>query len=175
MALILEDGSKPNNANSYTTIEFADNYHELMGNTDWAGYDITTKTSSLIKATDSIDMLYGPRYMSMKYPGMQSLLWPRYVFVDQNSIIRQNHAMPVELMKAVSVLALAILNGLDPYPLSTNDANIKQQKTKVGDIETNVLYRTPVDTETFPGFNLVELILRPILKQKGSHTVTLGR
>lgn len=174
--LIVEDGSKPQNANSYCPVEFADEYHDLMGNTDWTGYSDDQKASALIKATDSIDQLYGDRYVSQRWPGVQSLLWPRYTFVDNNSIIRQNNEIPVELKKAVAVHALNILSGLvDPYAQQSQEKNIKRKRSKVGELETEVEYRTPVTTETFAGYNQVELLLRPILRNKLSTSVSMVR
>lgn len=175
MPLIVEDGSKPQNANSYCSIEFADNYHELMGDADWAGFDTATKTSALIKATESLDLLYGQRYLSMRWPGVQSLLWPRYVFVDRNNYIRQQNEIPVELQKAVAIHAMNIANGLEAYPQPNQASKVKKEKYKSEGSEVDIEYRSPVDVETFAGLNRVELLLGPILKSKLSNNIVMAR
>lgn len=173
--LIVEDGSKPANANSYCSLEYADDYHDLVGNEDWASMTDDEKTRTLIQATESLDLLYGQKYLSQRYNDPQSLLWPRYAFVDQNKVIRVENAIPVELQKAVSMLALDIYNGVDPYPVPNQNASIKKQKTKVDVLEIETEYMKPVATETYEGFNRVELLLGPILKTKGGNSISLGR
>lgn len=173
--LIHEDGTRPQNANSYCSIEFADNYHELVGNTDWESQPEDVKTAALIKATESIDLLYGPRYLSRRLPDARSLLFPRYSFDDQNGMTHYSDSVPVELQKAVAVHAMAIINGVDPYPQPSEGPRVKRKKSKLGDLEVETEYAKPVETETYAGFNLVELLLAPLLKKKGASNVTLGR
>ena len=174
MPLIVEDGSKPQNANAYCSIEFADEYHELMGNTDWASLSDDEKTGALVKATASLDLLYGPRYLSTPTAD-QNLLWPRYAFADAQARKRYPDSVPVELVKAVAEHALNISNGLNAFPMPSDKANIKSQSVSVGDLSKSVEYRAPLESETYAGFNVVELLLAPILKRKNGMSIRLGR
>lgn len=165
-ALIVEDGTRVAGANSYITLDFANTYHDTLGNLDWAGLDDATKTLNIIIATESMDLIYGGQYMSIMYETtIQGLLWPRYQFMDKNFRLRYPNEIPLELQKAVAMHALNIADGLaDPYPDFNGNDKIKQTSTKIGDIVLSTLYKSPLDTVKFDGYRKLDLLLRPIIK-----------
>lgn len=167
VSLIVEDGSGLPNANSYCSLEFADTYQASIGNANWAGDD-DSKTLALIQATESLDLLYGPKYKSIKIEFNNSaLLWPRYAFYDKNWVLYVQNSIPVCLQKATATLAEYILNGsVDQYPLINNDHNIKSTSVKIGDIATATVYNRPIEQPEFDGYRKIDLLLYPIISGK---------
>jgi hypothetical protein len=168
MSLILETGSGTPNANSYVSLEEADNYHTLYNNLDWAGTDAELE-QALILATQSVDLLYGPKYLSWKkIESLSPLLFPRLWFYDNNYQIVTQNDIPPALKNAVCEIALMQLQGIDIFPQANLDKNVKLGKVKVGDIEVENQYvgsRGP-EVESFANFRKIDLILQPLLKTK---------
>jgi hypothetical protein len=168
MALIVETGGGLATANSYCDVAYADAYHTGIANADWAG-DTTTKEQALIVACQSLDLLYGPRFVSAREEGEQALLWPRYPFIDRNGNTRTT-GIPVELKKAQAELALMYLLGANLFPEGNSVLDVQSETVKVGEISTSTTYVNSGRTEmaTFDGFRKVELILWPLMKGRQS-------
>jgi len=161
-------------ANSYTTQAYADTYHTLYGNTDWAGLT-ADKEAALIQGTRSIDLLYGPLMLSFKRVNSASpLLFPRMPFFDNNQQLL-SYVIPVCLQDAVCEVALMYMKGIDIFPLKNIDGNIKVNKVKVGEIEVESQYAGKSgELESFNSFRKVDLILYPIIRQPAT-SIILGR
>jgi hypothetical protein len=184
MALIVENGTKPAGANSYVTLAEADAYHALYGNTDWpqpvapaipltpTPDEIAAEEAraallepALILATQSLDLLYGHKYASCSVPNStQALLFPRYTFYDRFGRIVNENTIPKSLKDAQCEIALLSFLGEDIMPLPNDDSNVESQDVTVGDVSTSVTYVTRAQGETYPGFNKVDKLLYPILK-----------
>jgi hypothetical protein len=170
ITLIVEDGSKPDNANSYVTLEAADLYHGSYGNIDWPAPDSSEeeKKQALILATQSVDLLYGPRYLSFIYPDSpQVLLFPRAWFTDNNGVVVPDNTIPICLINAVCEVALMSLQGIDIFPLASSANYIKAESVKVGGVAIEQEYWLPKTQESYESFGKVDLLLYPILKSKG--------
>ena len=167
--LIVEDGSKPANANSYVSLAEADAYHAAYGTLDWPGEESSEeKKQSLILATQSVDLLYGPRYLSFIYPDSpQSLLFPRAWFTDNNGVVVPDNTIPPCLKNAVCEVALMSLQGIDIFPLASSANYIKAESVKVGGVAIEQEYWLPKTQESYESFGKVDLLLYPILKSKG--------
>jgi hypothetical protein len=159
MTLIVETGTNVANANSYCDLTFADNYFTLFNNSDWTG-DTTT---ALIQATASVDLLYGQRFQSTPLYYNQALLWPRYTLCINGSQIISAGTIPVQLKKAVCEIALLSLQGVDIFPKANTNSYLKQDIVKLGDLEFNSSYNTGPASESYEGFNKIDLILAPLL------------
>jgi hypothetical protein len=166
MALIIETGSKVAGANSYVDVTFADTYHTTFGNADWTGADNSSKEQALIIACQSLELLYGPKYISTQLPGTQVLLWPRYPFYDRNGNVRLSAAIPVELKNAQAELALMSLLGSAMFPEGNVALVVDSESVKVGDIATSTTYSktAKVDVATYEGFRKIDLLLWTLLK-----------
>lgn len=84
MAVIVEDGTIIDLANSYGSTSAADTYHENMGNTAWADFSDEIKEAGLIRGTLMLEARYGLRWYGYKTnnddgdPKVAQLLgWPR--------------------------------------------------------------------------------------------------
>ena len=184
MALIVENGTKPAGANSYVTLAEADAYHAMYGNSDWPQASFADPLNPtqeetdaeaaraalleplLITGTRSVDLLYGATYASVIQPNStQSLLFPRYSFYDRFGRFIAQNVIPVPLKDAVCEVALMALNGDDVLPLPDAESGVQSQSVTVGDVATAVTYRFKPMSETYPGFNTVDKVLWPILKE----------
>ena len=101
MAFTPEDGTGLAGANSYTDIEFADEFHDLRGNAAWTGATGPQKEAALVKATDYIDQKY--EFLGQPAHETQALAWPR--IVD-----RIDHGVPAKIKQATAQLALEALS-----------------------------------------------------------------
>jgi hypothetical protein len=110
MALVLEDGSAPEGANSYAAVETADAYHSARGNSTWAEASTSPdqgKTAALIRATTAIDAIYRARFPGTKANGRdQSLEWPRIDATDNEGEEIAEDEIPQEIVDAVCEAAL---------------------------------------------------------------------
>lgn len=115
MALVVEDGTGLDNAESYLSVNDADSYFETMRGdaseyaSDWLS-DTTTdpiKEACLRWATKLIDKLW--RWDGQKSTTTQKLRWPRsYVYDDEGDQV-EGDEIPDDLKWAVAEQARALL------------------------------------------------------------------
>ena len=163
--IIVETGLKVTGANSYIDVAFADEYHFLYANDSWTGEN-ADKEKALIVAAQSIDLLYGPKYLSSRLEGNQSMLWPRYPFCDRFGNMRSVQEVPIEIKRAQAELALMYMNGIDLFPEGNNTIRVESESVKVGDISTTTSYSKggKTDAATYEGFRKVDLLLWVVTK-----------
>lgn len=133
MPFIVEDGTGIPNANSYTSVEFADEYFTLRNEPKWLALTTEQKQAALVKATDYIDML--PLvWVGLPFTLTQSLKFPRLVM-----------GVPVPLQKACVLYALRSVTGkLAPDPVVDNSGvRVVSSTKKVGSLEKSVTYASP--------------------------------
>jgi hypothetical protein len=170
--LVCETGAQLPNANSYANLAYATSY--FANNTDWAG---TTDdlTNALAVAFQSLELLYGPRYLGVMLPtSLQVALFPRLPFTDNNGRLIRSNVIPDFLLRAQCEIALLSLNGTDVFPIRSTDQNVARKTTKLDVLTTDVHYVKPVEGESFKGFRKVDLILAPILKTSGAVSYRVG-
>jgi hypothetical protein len=101
MAFIVETGSVVANANSYTSIAFADDYFDthLYYSERWAEYTITEKENMLVAATSYLDSTYD--WDGTRTSDTSSLRWPRSGVMGVDDIEIGENTIPVNLQRAV--------------------------------------------------------------------------
>lgn len=110
MALITEDGTGRDDAESYVTVAYADNYATAHGLTAWTGTD-TVKEVALRKATQYIDTTYN--FRSAKSYQYQALEFPRQLWDwDLSPEMSRLFAATVEL--AVKALTESLFADVEP-------------------------------------------------------------
>lgn len=133
MAFVVEDGTGVSNANSYTSVEFADAYFAERDNEVWAAIaDDADKQKYLILATDYIELVFGRRFIGEMVLTTQGLSWPRryaapYLYTS----------IPLNLQKACAEYAVRAVNGPllpDPSVDANNFASVVTKKV-IGPIE----------------------------------------
>lgn len=106
MALILEDGSAPDGANSYVSEDMADSYFDDRGNTTWTS-STGDKESALVRASAAIDATYRDRFPGYRTHGRdQGLEWPRGDAYDNSDLLISNDEIPREIIQATCEAAL---------------------------------------------------------------------
>src|SRR5689334_1390384 len=163
MALILEDGTAPDGANSYATEAMADDYFDARGNTTWTD-STDDKEAALIRATAAIDAAYGSRFQGYRTNFReQDLQWPRTGAYDNEGNIIAGDEIPQELINATCEAA---------YRELTAVGSMMPDVERGGDIR--LIKAGTVAIEYGPGasayttFTLIDSILAPILSAGNS-------
>ena len=110
MTLIVEDGTGLANAESYSSVVFADNYHSLRGNNAWDVLNVNVKEQHLRNATDYMLNVYRDKWKGVRNTGVQALCFPRsYAYLDlvadgNNEL--PNTVVPIHIQNACADLAL---------------------------------------------------------------------
>ena len=109
MALITEDGTGRDDAESYVTVAYADNYATANGMTAWTGTD-AVKEVALRKATQYIDTTYN--FRSARSYQYQALEFPRQLWDwDMSPEMSRLFAATVEL--AVKALTESLFSDVE--------------------------------------------------------------
>ena len=117
--MIIEDGTGLENANSYVSVEFADDYFSARGVSEWAALETEVKEQSLIKATDFIDNVfqwYGKREFEH-----QALRFPRVGLRDYEGA--EISGIPTCLRQAVCDAAI-IANGSELFETAEHNGDV---------------------------------------------------
>lgn len=75
--LIVEDGTGLPDADSFLSIDYADQYNADRGHTGWAEMTATQKAAALRLATDYIENQYAMQWAGRRLTGTQALGFPR--------------------------------------------------------------------------------------------------
>ena len=155
MALITEDGTGRDDAESYVTVAYADNYATAHGLTAWTGLE-AVKEVALRKATQYIDTTYN--FRSAKSYQYQALEFPRQLWDwDMSPEMSRLFAATVEL--AVKALTESLFSDVEPSVVV---------KVKVGPIEKTT---RPSDTSGQKRFANVDALLKQLTTGLGGVSV----
>ncbi len=112
MALTLIATAGASDANSYTTVAFADAYFEgRPGAGAWTDASTEEKEQALVGATTRLD---SEQYRGSRVSESQALAWPRYgVYIDGVEI--GSATVPVAVQRAACEEALALLSDTERY------------------------------------------------------------
>lgn len=160
--LVLETGQGVSTATSYVSNDEATTYFILYNNLDWVSTNVDLNEQALIQATSSVDLLYGPKYMSEKYVNARGrLLFPRIPFYDKNNKYEIN--IPECLKNAVCEIALMYQQGINIFPSFNSQIGISKDRSKFGDVEFETIYTSNQSADLYSDFRKIDLILYPIL------------
>ena len=122
-----------NQAEAYSSVAHADDYHQKRGNTAWALLDLDKKEAALRNASDYLTIIYVARWAGERVDDNQALDWPRRMFPGSDAGIT---LLPLALLNANASLALRASNG----PL-------------IDDLDAEIIEETigPITTRYAPG------------------------
>lgn len=158
MALIVEDGTVVDNAESYLSVADADIIiDERGGNSKWDALTTAQKEVQLRLSTEYLDSNF--TFVGEMVECTQPLSWPR------NGLDRYaSDEIPDDVKKALAVLSYqSIDNPLYTVETADNGA-IKSEMSKLDVLETKVEYFSGGSGVTKTVFNEVKNILRRVLK-----------
>ena len=154
-------------ANSYVTVQDADDYFVSRGISGWSLLSNLEKEQALIRATDYLEATYYRAWIGRKETSSQSLSWPRIdAYYDEHFEI---FGIPSELKRATYEMAIRASKG---ELVSDQEQRIIKEKVDV----LEVTYYEHGDQAT--RFDYVNRILKPIIKSAGNSTfqsVSLNR
>jgi len=115
-------------ANSYVSVDYADNYFSTRGVSSWEDFTDDEKEVFLIKATDFIDNSF--EWHGTKATEEQELNFPRLNLFDNNGF--EITGIPVNLKKAVCVACLYASKGKELF--TVDEVNGAVTSEQVGSI-----------------------------------------
>ena len=148
MQFIVEDGTCVLNANSYTSLDYANQYQTNKNRTDWLALSDVEKKSSLITATQYVDKLY--RWKGVKkFHRNQFLNFPRVRITDIDGECIDG-IIPHEIKDAVCEAAFyaykASLEESELFTTYDENGSLKRDKSVVsGAVEKEIEYFSSSD------------------------------
>ena len=91
-----------NQAEAYSPVSHADDYHQKRGNNAWALLDLDKKEAALRNATDYLTIIYSARWRGERVDDNQALDWPRRLFANSDAGILE---LPMILLTVLLVAA----------------------------------------------------------------------
>lgn len=193
MAFTVEDGTGLDNANSYVTLAYVNEYHADRGNDLWAGTDVK-KQQAIIRATDYVEKRFSTMFKGVKQSRSQALSWPRFNAVDNSGhLFSEEDNIPRKLKMAIAEYALRALKQgeLSPDPGlpvagQSNDSSITPPaqnlqgrvvsvNKKLGPISTSTNYQPLADYDEswmLPAYPAADMMLRELcVSQRGGKIV----
>lgn len=154
MALIVEDGSGVENANSYGIVADAKNYAADRGID--LGTDDSKVSAWLIEGTDYLETF---DFVGEQVAFDQALSWPRKYVRFSCSVSFPTTQVPVNLVKALYELVIIQFNGIELQPPNDGSAFITEDKVDV----LLTKYSEKVATTGQPIFPSVLSLLRSMI------------
>ncbi len=143
MAIIVEDGTGLENANSYISVADADSYFLNRNNSEWAAKSAEEKEAGLLYATTYLDSNF--IWIGNIKDESQALGWPRRNAYDHEGRLISGDTVPTKVKYACAELSLLSANsGSTLSSSSTSSGRVKRQK--VGSLE--VEYFNDEEAET---------------------------
>lgn len=159
MALIVETGAGLADAESYVSVDQADQYHADRGNpAAWSGLDVPTKEAKLRAATEYLGQRFAGRWKGHRTHDAQALDWPRASVCIEGRYLPAD-AVPLQVERACCELALKAVSA----PLFADEA-AQVKSEKVGPIE--VVYADGARQQT--RFSAVEAMVSQLLGSAGN-------
>lgn len=154
MTLIVEDGTNVENANSYISVADADTYHSTYGNTAWADLSTTEKETSLIKATQAVELLYGEVFLGRLKETTQSRLYPRTAFYDNFGRYVETGSIPDALKNWVCEAGLVFSTGEEVFDANDPTSYVVKESVEIGGaIKESLEYSQPISRNVFKKAN----------------------
>lgn len=191
---VVEDGNGLPDANAYVNIAYADDYFASRGVAAWASASTPNKQTAIVRATDYIETVWGPRFLGQAAfhtddpATSQALSFPRdlrltfignvnysdvqFVYTTfQPAALVKPVPMPTALLKAACEYALRALTNstlaADPV-VDASGAMVIGRTQTVGPIsETTQYYATGGIAVTQP-YPAADLLLKSLIKAGGS-------
>lgn len=118
--MVVETGEGIDNADSYVSVEFADDYFSARGISGWESLETEVKEQSLIRATDYIDNVF--QWNGKKLTAEQSLRFPRQNLRDYEG--NEVSGVPTCLKQAVCDAAILVSSGTELFQTQNENGTV---------------------------------------------------
>ena len=128
----------------------------------------------LRRASKTIDLLYGNRFIGSRINQYQTLYWPRITGTyDQDGNARADFntdVIPTEIKLSTIELSAKLYDDFNPFkqPLPA----ITEESKEMDVLKKSVKYAEPYSNNEF---YFLDLLLRPLLKTKNRNSITMSR
>ena len=147
-------------SDSYVTLAEFLAYVSAMGRTATTGTTDAVRESTLRRAARALDDRYA--FRGFRYYEFQALAWPRARVGLVHGWDVKWDTIPVDIKRAQMEMALAILEGVDPFPVRVG--TIASESSSDGPLSKSVTYVGGKGTPTIPA---VDRIVKPFLAAGG--------
>lgn len=134
----VEDGTGVAGANAYLTVADADDYHRLRGNHAWLEKPLGEKQAALVRATDYIEITFGPGFLGTRRTADQGLHWPAFDAWENGEELE---GVPLGVREACAEYALRAVEGSDVLaPDASHGGAIVSESETEGGVSRSVTY-----------------------------------
>lgn len=172
MAVIVEDGTIVAGANSYASVDDANEYLTARNRAAWASADNSLKEAAILQATDYIELRYGHLFIGeVKDKDNQVLSWPRKN-CGYDNIIPQ--ALKRACMEYANLVFETDWNLLPNPKFDESGLGQIERRRKVGPLEKE--FRTPTrgtgsKMEMFRPYPIADELLKGLLRSASGRVI----
>ena len=169
MALVVEDGTGVNNAESYVTLEYLNAYHLARGNSKWDEYLDEEKEAAARRAMTYIETF---RYKGQRVAVSQACAFPRTGLITRDGLEWPSSAIPAAVKQAQAEGALK--EAVSPGTLLPDWEPGKgpKRREKLGELEDEWFKQDPKDGK-YPFQAILRLLADFILDPTADTSKTL--
>lgn len=162
----VETGVGASDANSYTSVEFADDYivTNIYASGDWMALDDTVKQYLLVRASRNIDAR--TTWKGRRAYQDQGLKWPRNGVYDEDGFLIHDDCVPTIVQEAICEFASYLME--DDWTAPIAQLGLRELQVDVIDIKYELGYIRPALPDTvismLAPLGLVDTGRRPAFK-----------
>ena len=168
--MIVEDGTGLTDANSYVSVEFADDYFSARGVSEWVDLETEVKEQSLIKATDFIDNVY--QWYGKKEFDNQALRFPRVSIRDYEGA--EIKGIPLCLKQSVCDAAMIISNGTELFQTKNENGDVVSETITTLSF-TYAKNESSEETTSTTLYDAINTKLRGLFRESSRNRIVSGK
>jgi len=166
MALIVEDGTGLDDAESYVSVAEIKSYWSVRGDPSAiSGATDAVLEEKAREATAYLDGIYSGRYAGYKKTKEQSLQWPRYDAYESGWLI-SGDIIPQRLKSACCELIFRAMSANLSIDLTSGEAALKREYVRAGSVVTSQEFVGASNRQ--PVYTTAKNLIKPILQGGGA-------
>lgn len=176
ITLVVQQGQFPiRNANTFCSLEYADNFHQQRGRATWAAATEEVRKAALVNATDFVNNEFNWKgirsYTEEHQTYPQFLEFPRDGLLDDRDFWLEG--VPDAVQRSVAEMAYHMVsrNSTDAYPTQNTvlapNGILKKFSSKTGPLSKSYEYASPAELKNTPTYFTVERWVQHLVKPRG--------
>lgn len=167
--MIVETGEGIENADSYVSLGYADDYFSARGVSSWAELDEEAKEQALVRATDYVDNMF--QWLGQKLTAAQSLRFPRKNLVDYEGA--EVSGIPAALKQSVCDAAVLAADGTELF--QTAEANGAVVSERIGELSFTYQGKSSEGVASTTLYDSINTRLRGLFRDTSRARVVSGK